>query len=373
MPLSQMTPEWWGAGSPSDAGVTVTPETALAASAVYACINVIANAIGTLPVHVLRQADSTRDDSHPVARLLRSQPNPHMTPAAFRKAMMVNLLLHGNAYAFIEGERQALYPLQSRQVRPDATKGPLVYKATINGKSFEFQPDEILHLANFSIDGIVGLSPLQCASNPIGLAIAMERFGAKFFSNGAHMGGFIELPPGMKEEAVKAWIASYRKEYAGGDNAFKTGVLTDGMKYTQTGTAPEKAQMLESRVFQVREIARIYRVPLHMIGDLERATFSNIEHQGIEFQQQTILPWAVTWEQECSRKLFTPPEAETLELKFNLDALLRASTIERYAAYTAGRDGGWLSVNDIRRKEGLPPVDGGDVFTRPAAPQPTGA
>lgn len=369
IPLSAVTPRFMGI-QPSDAGVSVTPETAMSASAVYACVNVISSAIMAMPVHVKRLRDSAIRDEHPVHVLLTTSPNEYQTPAMFWETLTVQLLLWGNCYAFIDKDAMGvpigIYPLRSDMTRPlRLGAGPLVYNTSINGQFFTFRPDQIFHVANMSIDGVMGLSPIYQARNAIGLSLAMEKFAAKFFANGCNLGGILELPAGMKEEAVKQFVASWKRQYAGADNALRTAMLTDGMKYTPLGTNPEKSQMTEGRVHQIREAARIYRVPLHKIADLEHATFSNIEHQAIEFRQDTIQPWTVKLVQEANRKLFAQREQGKLTLVFDLDSLLLADTTARYEAYNVALNGGWMCVNEVRAKEGLPPVAGGEQYLRP--------
>lgn len=353
----------------SDSGVNVTELSALTASAVYSCVQIISSTIATLPVRVLRADDGSAQRDHAVYRLLASQPNEFMTPATFMTCMMSNLLLWGHCEAFIEkdelGVPVALYPLRSAVTRPVRTFGELLYMTQIGTDMAYLTPDRVFSVVNMTVDGITPISPIQEAKQAVGLSLALEKYAAKFFSNGGNVGGILTLPPGMKEDAVMNFVASWKKNYGGVENALKVAMLPEGYKFQSTTTEPEKAQALQARVHQVREVARIFRVPLHKLGDLERATFSNIEQQSIEFMADCIQPWAVRWEQEANRKLFLEREKPLLDVKFDLDALLRADTTARYAAYTQGRSGGWLSVNDIRRKEGLPPVEGGDDLLRP--------
>jgi HK97 family phage portal protein len=382
--FSSVSPLPFGYGVRSDAGETVTPETAMAASAVFACVRVVSQALGGVPFHVSARDTGRRVDGHRLEKLLNRWPNDEMISIAFKESMVASALLYGAGYAYIErnadGRPTSLWPLPAGSVRPHRTQaGELLYKATARGRSFDFSPYDVFVIGNFSADGITPFSPIRFAANPIGLALALERYGCRFFSNGAQPGGILELPKGMSKPAIKEFVDSWKENNAGPDNAFKTALFTDGMKWHASGIAPEHSQMVDTRVFQVREVARIYGVPLHMIADLERATFSNIEHQAIEFQQRTIQPWAQRFEQESERKLLTAGEFERLNVRANLDALLRADIASRYAAYSAGRQGGWLSVNDIRRREGLPPIDGGDTYLSPlnmtpaAGPTPAAA
>lgn len=357
-------------GGKSDAGVNVDEQTALTASSVFACVNVIANAVASLPVHVMGKDDATAQKNHPLYALLHDQPNEYMTAATFRECFMVNLLLWGHATAYIERDTMgvpiALYPLRSAVTRPVRFMGgDLKYRTIVGNSIFYLTPDQVYHVVGLTFDGVSPISPIEQARQTVGLSLALERFAAKFFSNGGNVGGILTLPPGMKEDAILNFVASWKKNYGGPENSFKVAALPENYKFTPTTTEPEKAQALQARVNQVLEIARIFRVPPHKIGELSKATFSNIEHQSIEFQQDTVAPWVNKLEQEGNRKLLLEREKPTLEIKFDMDAMLRADTVARYSAYMQGRQGGWLSVNDIRRKEGLPPIPGGDIYLTP--------
>lgn len=359
----------------ADAGVPVDEYIAMTASAVYACTAVIANSIGTLPLHVQKKGQAEKQVDHPVYNLLHDSPNEFMTSVVFRETMMLNLLLWGHCEAFIEkdplGVPVALYPLRAAVTRPIRMFGELLYLTQVGTTMTYLRPDQVFSVVNLTLDGITPISPIMQAKQSVGLSLALERFAAKFFSNGSNMGGILTLPP-MKEEAIQNFVDSWKKKYAGADNALKVGVLPDQYKFTPTSVDPEKAQALEARVNQVREVARIYRVPLHKIGDLERGTFSNIEWQSREFVQDCLQPWCVKWEQESNRKLLLEREKPLIEVKFDLDGLLRADIAARYSSYNVGRQAGFLTVNEIRIKEGLPPVDGGDVLLQPLNMTPVG-
>ena len=347
------------------AGVNVSGESALFADAVWACISVISDAFAGLPVHV-RDADTgDKQKGHPLTRLLRTEPNPDMTPAACRTAMMSNLLLHGTAFAFIErvgGRPVGLYPLPSSNTYAVRRDGKLVY---VTGDQRQvLRPDQVLAIPGLTLDGVVGLSPVKYAAKQIGLSLVASTFAEKAFSGGGNLGGIIETPP-LSEDAQQKFVDSWKRNYGGLDNAMKVAALPSGWKFHPNQGTPEKAQLLDTRVHQVRVVARVFKVPLHKIGDLERATFSNIEHQSIEFMENTIAPHAVRWEQELNRKLLTEAERDELTVSFNLDALLRADTKARYEAHNIGVQGGWLTRNEVRRLENLPPIDGGDVPLHP--------
>jgi HK97 family phage portal protein len=225
------------------------------------------------------------------------------------------------------------------------------------------RPEDVLHIPGLGFDGLVGYSPIAMAKNAIGLAIATEEYGSKFFANGATPGAVLEHPGLVKdyEKLRESWNQAFR----GSGNANKVAILEEGMKYTPISISPEQAQFLETRKFQINEIARIFRVPPHMVGDLEKSSFSNIEQQSLEFVKYTLDPWVVRWEQSIMRRLLTPDEKRTYYVKFNLDGLLRGDYQSRMNGYAIGRQNGWMSANDIRELENLdriPAEEGGDLY-----------
>ena len=266
----------------------------------------------------------------------------------------------------------ALYPLMPNRMTVDRdSSGHLFYSyqtsrddaPTMKGGSVILKPSDVLHIPGLGFDGLVGYSPIAMAKNAIGLAIATEEYGAKFFANGATPGGLLEYPGVVKDpERVRD---SWNRGFSGSQNAGKVAILEEGMKYTPISIAPEQAQFLETRKFQINEIARIFRVPPHMVGDLEKSSFSNIEQQSLEFVKYTLDPWVVRWEQSLSRALFTPDEKTCYFFKFNLEGLLRGDYQSRMNGYATARQNGWMSANDIRELENLdriPEEDGGDLY-----------
>ena len=225
------------------------------------------------------------------------------------------------------------------------------------------QPSDVLHIPGLGFDGLVGYSPIAMAKNAIGMAIACEEYGAKFFANGAAPGGVLEHPGTIKDpQRVRE---SWQSTFGGSGNANKIAVLEEGMKYTPIGISPEQAQFLETRKFQINEIARIFRVPPHMVGDLEKSSFSNIEQQSLEFVKYTLDPWVIRWEQSIQRSLLSKDEKAMYFVKFNLEGLLRGDYQSRMNGYAIGRQNGWMSANDIRELENLdriPAKDGGDLY-----------
>ena len=234
---------------------------------------------------------------------------------------------------------------------------------TVKGSLVRLHPSDVLHIPGLGFDGLVGYSPIAMAKNAIGMAIACEEYGAKFFANGAAPGGVLEHPGTIKDpQRVRE---SWQSTFGGSANSNKIAVLEEGMKYTPIGISPEQAQFLETRKFQINEIARIFRVPPHMVGDLEKSSFSNIEQQSLEFVKYTLDPWVIRWEQSIQRSLLSQDEKAVYFVKFNLEGLLRGDYQSRMNGYAIGRQNGWMSANDIRELENLdriPTEEGGDLY-----------
>lgn len=357
----------------SNSGMVVDELRAMQTSAVYACVKILAETVASLPLHLFKKGKNRHNEMaehHPLFSCLYEFPNEEMTSFEFRETMMSSLLLWGNAYARIirkQGHVHELWYLkpQYMQVERDTVTGKIKYTYTddVTNKTYEYKPSQIFHVKGLSFDGVKGLSPIAQAREAVGLALATEEYGAKFFGNGARPGGVLEHPGIVKDpEKLRE---SWNKVYQGTRNSHKVAVLEEGMKYHTIGIAPEDAQFLETRKYQVNEICRIFRVPPHLVGDLERATFSNIEHQSIEFVQHTVRPWLVRWEQEISRSLLDEGERLLYFARFNVDGLLRGDYKSRMEGYAIGRQNGWLSINDIRGLEDMslvPPEKGGDEY-----------
>lgn len=363
----------------SSAGKSVNERSAMQMTAVYSCVRILAEAIAGLPLHVYQyDADGSKQKAidHPLYLLLHDEPNPEMSSFVFRETLMTHLLLWGNAYAQIirngKGEVLALYPLMPNKMSVDRDeKGQLYYTyqrstedaPTMKGSSVILKPADVLHIPGLGFDGLVGYSPIAMAKNAIGLAIATEEYGAKFFANGAAPSGVLEHPGTIKDPSRvrEAW----QSQFGGSANSGKIAVLEEGMKYTPISISPEQAQFLETRKFQINEIARIFRVPPHMVGDLEKSSFSNIEQQSLEFVKYTLDPWVVRWEQSLMRSLLSTDEKKTFFVKFNLEGLLRGDYQSRMNGYAVARQNGWMSANDIRELENLdriPAENGGDLY-----------
>ena len=363
----------------SSSGKLVTERSAMQMTAVYACVRILSEAIAGLPLHMYRyKEDGGKEKAidHPLYLLLHDEPNPEMSSFVFRETLMTHLLLWGNAYAQIirngKGQVVALYPLMPNKmtVNRDAN-GQLYYQYqrssdeahTMKGDSVILRPSDVLHIPGLGFDGLVGYSPIAMAKNAIGLAIATEEYGSKFFANGAAPSGVLEHPGTIKDPSRVR--ESWQQTFGGSANSNKIAVLEEGMKYTPISISPEQAQFLETRKFQINEIARIFRVPPHMVGDLEKSSFSNIEQQSLEFVKYTLDPWVVRWEQSIQRTLLAPDEKKTYFVKFNVEGLLRGDYASRMNGYATARQNGWMSANDIRELENLdriPAEDGGDLY-----------
>lgn len=364
---------------PTSAGRTVTERSAMQMTAVYSCVRILAEAIAGLPLHVYRYKDGGGKEKavdHGLYRLLHDEPNPEMTSFVFRETLMTHLLLWGNAFAQVVrnglGEVIGLYPLQPNRmsVGRDLDTKSLYYEYQTSWdepagqyQTIRLTPNDVLHVPGLGFDGLVGYSPIAMARNAIGLAQATEDYGASFFANGAAPGGVLEHPGTIKDPSRvrESWQATF----GGAQNGNKVAVLEEGMKYTPISVSPEQAQFLETRKFQINEIARIFRIPPHMIGDLEKSSFSNIEQQSLEFVKYTLDPWVIRWEQAITKTLLSAREKQQLFVKFNVEGLLRGDYQSRMEGYAVARQNGWMSANDIRELENLDRIDeadGGDLY-----------
>lgn len=362
----------------SGAGKVVNERSAMQMTAVYACVRILSEAVASLPLHLYERTDTgaSKAVGHPLYALLHDEPNPEMTSFAFRETLMCHLLLWGNAYAQVirngRGEVVALYPLMPNRMRVDRDgDGRIRYEyqrgsgdaPTGRAPVARLSPADVLHVPGLGFDGLVGYSPIAMARNAIGLALAAEEFGSKLFANGATPGGILEYPGVIKD--VDAVRESWNRGFGGSQNAGKVAILEDGMKYTPITINPQDAQFLETRKFQIDEIARVFRVPPHMVGDLEKSSFSNIEQQSLEFVKYTLDPWVTRWEQSLNRALLRPQEKGSLFAKFNVEGLLRGDYQSRMQGYSVGIQNGFMSPNDVRELEQMdliPEEEGGNRY-----------
>lgn len=355
----------------SGSGKSVTAQTAIQLSTVYACVRVVSETVASLPLGVYEATDdgNLKAGDHPLYHLLHDEPNAEMTSFVFREVMLAHLLLYGNSYSQIirSGKNTVvgLYPLLPDHMDVDRdSKGNLTYTyTTSDGKTVVIKPQDILHIPGLGFDGIIGYSPIALEKNAIGLGIASEEYGSKFFSNGARPSGILTHPNTVKNP--KAVRESWNSAYGGSSNSNRVAILEEGMTFTPLSIPNNEAQFLETRKFQVDEICRIFRVPPHLVGNLEHAAFSNIEHQSIDFAVHTIRPWLVRIEQSMNRALFTDQEKGRFYVQFNIDGLMRGDYKSRMEGYAIARQNGWMSANDIRALENQNPIpkeEGGDAY-----------
>lgn len=358
-------------GNRSTTGKAVNSDSAMTFSAVYACVRVLSESIASLPLPVYERLEKgkRRASDHYLYKLLHDVPNSEMTSFTFRETAMNHLLLEGNFYAEKEfdggGRVVGLWPLNPHKTWCERINGELKYKSILpNGNQAVFHKDQIFHIPGMGFDGIKGYNPIRLAREAIGLGLAAEEYGARFFGNGAKPGGALEHPATLSDGARENLRESWNEMHQGLDKQHRIAILEEGMKYTQIGIAPEEAQFLETRKFQVTEVARFFRVPPHMLADLERATFSNIEQQSIDFVTHSLRPWLVRWEQAINIELFGL-DSNRYFAEFVVDGLLRGDIKSRYEAYAIGVQNGFLSANDISEMENRNPIENGDVYLVP--------
>ena len=362
----------------SNAGKSVNPKNAVQMSTVYACVRVIAETIASLPLAVYEETEtgSHKATEHPLYRILHDEPNPEMTSFVLREVMLSHLLLWGNSYCQIirtgKNHIAGLYPLlpDRMEVDRDSKTGALVYTyTTTEGNAVKLKPSDVLHIPGLGFDGIMGYSPIALEKNAIGLGIAAEEYGSTFFKNGARPSGVLTHPNTVRDP--KRLRDNWNATYGGSSNGGKVAILEENMSFTPISLRNDEAQFLETRKFQVEEICRIYRVPPHLVGNLDQATFGNIEHQSIDFATHTIRPWLVRIEQAMNRALFADSEktgsagGRRFYVQFNLDGLMRGDYKSRMEGYAIARQNGWMSANDIRALENLNPIseeEGGSTY-----------
>ncbi len=349
---------------PSKSGISVTEETAMAYSAVYACVRILSETVASLPLDVYERLErgKRKARNHYLYYLLHNKPNEVMTSFTWREVMMAHLALWGNHYSEINidnsGKITSLWPLHPGRVQPVLKNRKLYYIYYDEyGNRIVYAPEEILHIPGLGFDGLVGKSVIRMAREAIGLGLAAEEFGARFFSNGAHPGGIVEYPEGLSDEARERLKRSLVEKYSGLGKSHNIMVFEQGLKYHQVGIPPDDAQFLETRQFQVREIARIFRVPLHMLADMEKgASYSSIEQQAIDFVVHTIRPWLVRIEQVLNDKLISSKNKKNYFIEFNVEGLLRGDSQARAEYYNRMFQVGAMSPNDILEKENMNPM-----------------
>ena len=357
-------------GAGNGTGVSVSKDTALNYSAVYACVRVLSESIASLPLNVYeeeRNGDRTLAKDHPIYKLISREPNSYMTSYTWREVLMANLVLRGNAYFFIERDRNArpisLSYLDSDKVTVTHHEGDLFY--SIKGVETPVHQSNILHFKGLGFDGVKGKSVIKVHQDTIGLSLAANKYGGNFFGNASKPSGVLKHPAKLSKEAANRLKNSWNASYGGVGNAHRTAILEEGMDFKTVSINPQDADFLNTRKFQVNEIARVFRVPPHLIGDLDRATFSNIEQQGIDFVVHTLRPYLSNIEAELNRKLFRESEKEFYFIKFNVNGLMRGDSKARAEYYKAMSSIGAMSINEIRRLEDYNRIENGNKHYYP--------
>jgi HK97 family phage portal protein len=374
-PLSLRDPalaKYFG-GGPVASGVSVSEDTALNYAAVWQAVTLIAGDVGSLPLVFykrLKDGGKERDTTHKLYYLLHDAPNPEMSAMVFRETLQAHLLTWGNAYAEIErdgyGRVAGLWPLVPSQVQPIRERGQLLYRVTVESREILLPARDVLHVPGIGFDGLVGYSPIQKARESLGLLAASEKFGASFFGNGSTFGGLLKHPGKLGEKAEKNLRESLAAKHQGADKAHRFVILEEGMDYAKLGVDPDSAQFLETRQFQIAEVARWFNLPLHKLREMEHSSVrANIEQEALDYVTSTLRPWLSRWEQELRRKLISPLERNIQHIEFVIEGLLRGDIESRYNAYAVGRNWGWLSANDVRLIENLNPIPGGDTYLSP--------
>lgn len=364
--------------NPTHAGVEVSVESSLRMTAVFACVRVLSEGVAGLPLHVYRRNGEGREKAvdHPLYYLLHQEPNSFQTAFAFKQLLMVHVLTWGNAYAEIvrneNGQVTALWPMRPEAVFVRSEKGELFYEYSLNGNRVRLNQDRVLHIRGLSTDGILGLSPIAAARQSIGLSLAAERFGAQYFGSGSRLGGVIEMEGMVGPETIRQVRDVWDQTYANPNAWHSVAVLGPDMKFKPFEMNNEDAQFIETRRFGVEDIARVYRVPPHMLADLSKANYSNVDALDRAFVQHSLAPWAVTIEQSFTKKLLGPRERQRTYCEFDLNGVLRGDPSARMRTYQAGIQSGIYSPNECRAFENLNPREGGDVYLQPVnlAPSP---
>jgi HK97 family phage portal protein len=364
----------------SAAGKSVTESTAMQMAAVYACVRVLSESIAALPLHVYKRGengDQEKAEEHPLFFLLHDEPNPEMSSYTLRETLMAHLLLYGNAFAQIlrngRGEVVALYPLMPNRmsVERDEKTGRLFYRytrydaepPTMEQNTVILDAADVLHIPGLSFDGLVGMSPIAACRNAVGAGLAADEYSSKYYANGAAPMGILETPTLIKNPEFLR--QSWNEAFGGSRNAGKVAVLEQGTTFKPISLSPQDSQLLETRKFSVEEICRIFRVPPHMVQNLERATFNNTEQMSLDFVMYSLTPWIIRWEQGLSRSLLSREEKKQYSIRFNVDGLLRGDYKSRMEGYAVGINNGFICPNDVRRLEGfdlIPAEKGGENF-----------
>lgn len=376
--LSVTDPKAWNPGlwnlygMARHAGETVNEHTALTYSAVFNAVSLISGCIGSLPLHLMQQRDTSkrRAMEQPLYRVMHSRANEYMTAVTLRETLMAHVLTWGNAYAEIDRDRfgvvRDLWPIAPNRVTPRMLDGALVYEIRVDGETLVLPRSRILHLIGLGFDGFVGYSVVAMAAKSIGLGMALETFGGLYFEQGTHPGVIVSHPAKLGDDGHRNLQQALSNSYSGLGKSHRLMLLEDGMKLEKLGIPPNDSQFLESRQFQIPEIARWFNLPPHKLKDLTKSSFSNIEQEQLSYVIDSLLPWAVRLEQSYNMQLLTSAEhAQGYYFKHIFEGLLRGSAADRAEFYSKLFNIGAMSINEIREKEDMDPVEGGDIHLVP--------
>jgi HK97 family phage portal protein len=352
--------------SKSKAGTSITKNNATSIPAVYAAVKVITEAFSTLPMHIMTDTgtNKTKNKAHPVYKLFSREPNALMTISTFWKIVIPEVLLWGNSFSIIEFEKgsfrpKSILPVHPSKVEVEIKDGILWYTFKLENTTITLDQTNVLHFRGLG-DNVLGQSVIDVAKENLGLGMAAEEFGSRFFGNGASMTGVLQSDNSLSDKAFNNLKASFNDLHGGISNANKPLILEEGLKYTATSIPPDSAQFLETRRFSVEDVSRWFNIPADKIGDLSRATFSNLEQQNQNFITNTLMPYVINIESECTRKLIREVEKDTTYFKMNLNGLLRGDIKTRTDSYRTLFNIGAMTVNEIRSLEEMNPVEGGD-------------
>lgn len=375
--------DWVHGGEEVSSGLYINESSALKYTPFWAAVRVITGTLASLPFIVYRRNSSggkNRAMEHPIYELLHNRPNLYMDALTFIETRQAHVLTYGNGFAEIQrdggGRPIALWPLlPDKTFRKISDEGVPYYEVHLSKGGTVYLPDyNVLHIKGLGFDGYTGYNVVAYHKEAIGYGVAVKEFGGRFFGNNASPGGILEYPKDLSDPARKNIMESWNLAHKGLNKAHRMQILEEGLKWVKIGVDPEQAQALEVQKYTVDDCSRIFNIPPHKIGSMERATFSNIEEQNIDFVTSTMYYWFRKWEQECNYKLFMPAERKSLFCEILVDGLLRGKTISRYQAYNIGRNAGFLCVDDIREKENMNSLpDGkGQIFLEPLNMKPAG-
>lgn len=362
-----------GEDVPTSESSKVNTATAMSFSAVFACNRVLSETLASCPIFLYEKGDKgnrAQVTDAPEYGLLHYAPNAEMTPGQFKEFGMSNINLGGNLIAQkvfnMHGEILELRPITWDRVRIDIDKksGRLLYY--IDGKQEPKTRDEILHIPGLTLDGYIGITPLTYAAMTVDIGVSQDKFEKNFYHNRASTSGIFQYPNELSDEGFQRLKKDIKKNYTGLSNAGVPMILEGGGQFKEITMKLTDAQFIESKRFRIEDVARIFRVPLHLIQDLTRSTNNNIEHQSLEFIVYTMLPWFKRWEENLNLQLLSnESKRKNRYFEFKIDSLLRGDAQTRATAYAQGRQWGWLSVNDIRRLENMNPIENGDRYLEP--------